>query len=99
MFIMSVGIQETFFVYPFFSNEIKGFEKMVVFSDEVETITFTQSPERMVLPYVKDKCKLLKKYAEELKHYLGINTTIFSLYDLNGNKVGEVETYKVGYWF
>lgn len=102
--VLGQGICEQFLIYPFYSDECKEYQKVITFSDKVDTLTFVEVQKKrigMVMPFSKGEnlYKILKKFQEDVKHYVGINSTIFSLYDFQHNKVQQVEFFKEGYWF
>lgn len=97
--VLSSGSTLQFLVYPFFSDEFKDSGKVVTFSDKVERTTFVQEGNErigMVVPFKEGDSfkKVLKRCQEDLKHYIGMSITIFSLYDFDQNKVDEVHFYR-----
>lgn len=99
---LSSGSALQYLVYPFFSEEFKEKGKVVTFSDKVEHITFVkEGNERvgMIVPFKEGDTlkKVLKRFQEDLKHYIGMSITIFSLYDFNHNKIDEVHFVREGY--
>lgn len=93
-----------FMIYPFFSDEMKEYGKVITFSDQVERATNIYSDKKkvgLILPYQKGDNihKILKKYQEDVKSYVGLQATIFSLYDFEGNKVEHIEFFREGYCF
>ena len=97
--VVSSGSALQLLVYPFFSDEFKEHGKVVTFSDKVERATLVREGNDkvgMVVPFKEGDSfhKVLKRCQEDLKHYIGMSVTIFSLYDMNQNKVDEVHFYR-----
>ena len=97
--ILQSGSALQLLVYPFFSDELKEHERVVTFSDKVERMTFVQEGNKrvgMIVPFKEGDSfkKVLKRCQEDLKHYIGMSVTIFSLYDFKQNKVDEVHFYR-----
>jgi hypothetical protein len=103
--VMSGLVQEgslQFMIYPFFSNELADYGKVITFSDQVErakNVYCGKEKVGLILPYREgdNLFKTLKKYQEDIKSYVGMQITIFSLYDFSGNKVEHIEFFKEGY--
>ncbi|PLS19409.1 hypothetical protein CVD28_03060 [Bacillus sp. M6-12] len=105
--VMNGIVQEgsvQYMIYPFYSDKLKEWGKVITFSEYVDRAKMVYCGEErvgLILPYREGDniLKTLKRYQEKVKMYVGMQITIFSLYDFNGNKLRDIEFFKEGYWF
>lgn len=92
--VLNKGLFKQVAIYPYFNNENKRYERVVVFSDKVSEPTelkFRKKTIALVLPYNDNAQQGIVAYGETVKRYVGVDAPVFSIYNLEGQKLCQVD--------
>lgn len=80
-------------VYPYFSDELKKYGRVVVLSDTIEEMTYLTHRNQklaLIVPLKGTPKDSVSPYVDEIINYVGVDATVFSIFDMRGNKLAEI---------
>lgn len=88
--ILYKGIFEQLVVYPYLTNELKGYATVIAISDQVtniEDVTHRNQRIATVIPYMNSVKETLIRYREEIIERQKVNATVYSIYTFEDTKI------------